>query len=60
MSVDRYIKSQAVRLGVSVNEIKNRLNESYTFDDIDEVCESLQSYKLNMSKLPFASLKENV
>lgn len=60
VSVDRYIKSQAVRLGVSVNEIKNRLNESYTFDDIDEVCESLQSYKLNMSKLPFASLKENV
>ena len=35
VSVDRYIKSQAVRLGVSVNEIKNRLNESYTFDDID-------------------------
>ena len=60
VSVDRYIKSQAVRLGVSVNEIKNRLNESYTFDDIDEVCESLQSYKLSMSKLPFAPLKENV
>lgn len=53
-AVDRYISSKAVNLGISVNEIKNRLSESYSFDDIDHVCESLRSYKLNMSKLPFS------
>ena len=41
-------------LGVSTNEIKNRLNESYTIDDIDKICEELQSYALNISKLPFS------
>lgn len=62
-AVDRYIKSQALRIGVSSNEIKNRLPESYNFKDIDDVCEDLQEYKVTMSKLPFAtsrSLKENV
>lgn len=52
-SISRYIKSKAVQLGISETEIKNRLNENFTFDDIDEVCESLRSYKRNMSKLPF-------
>lgn len=60
--IDRYISSQANLLGVSSNEIKNRLPESYTFDDIDSVCESLREYKLNISKLPFrtSNLTENV
>jgi hypothetical protein len=53
-AVDRYIQSKALNLGISVAEIKNRLNENYSFDDIDEVCESLRSYKRNMSKLPFS------
>lgn len=52
-AVDRYISSQALKLGVDDTEIRNRLSESFTFDDIDKVCESLQEYKLNMSKLPF-------
>lgn len=52
-SVSRYIESQATRLGVSKNEIKNRLSEGFSFDDIDRVCEELQAYKLNISKLPF-------
>ena len=56
-AVDRYIQSQALRLGVSQNEILNRLPESYTFDDIDSVCESLQSVNLNLSRLPFQSMK---
>ena len=52
-AVNRYISLQAVKIGVNPTEIKNRLNESYSFDDIDKVCEDLQSYKVNISKLPF-------
>ena len=52
-SIDKYISSRAVTLGVSTEEIKNRLSESYSFKDIDAVCESLRNYKMNMSKLPF-------
>lgn len=61
-AVDKYIVSQARILGVTPEEIKNRLAESYTFDDIDDVCESLREYRLNISRLPFntTSLKENV
>ena len=58
-SVDKYISSQALKLGVTSNEIKNRLPESYTFEDIDDVCEDLQGYRLAMNKLPF-QINENV
>lgn len=50
---NRYIDSKALALGVSSNEIKNRLSESYTLDEVDEVCEDLQEYSINISKLPF-------
>ena len=52
-AINKYIECKALHLGVSPNEIKNKLNESYTFDDIDKVCETLRGYKVNMSKLPF-------
>ena len=52
-SVTRYIDSQAKRLGVSASEIKNKLSEGFSFEDIDRVCEELQDYKINISKLPF-------
>lgn len=58
-AVDRYIESQALKLGVNVNEIKNKLPASYTFSDIDSICESLQQYKLDMNRLPFRNLTEN-
>ena len=58
-AVDRYIESQALKLGADVNEIKNKLPASYTFDDIDTICENLQEYKLNMNRLPFRNLAEN-
>lgn len=60
-AVDKYIESCATRIGVSSNEIKNKLSESYTFNDIDKICEDLQSYQLSMSKLPFnTSIRENL
>ena len=52
-AVDKYIRSQAVILGVSASDIKGKLNENYSFSDIDRVCESLRNYKLNVSSLPF-------
>ena len=61
-AVDKYIESQTRILGVTKEEVKNKLPESYTFDDIDNICENLREYKLNISRLPFNTtmLKENV
>lgn len=53
IAVDKYINSQASRLGIKSEEIKSRLSENYSFKDIDQVCESLQQYKLNANSLPF-------
>lgn len=52
-TVSRYIESKAVMLGVNVEEIKGKLPADYTVDDIDSICENLQSYQVNMGKLPF-------
>lgn len=51
--IEHYIDTKATMLGVSKDEIKNKLSESYSIKDIDRVCEDLQSYQLNISKLPF-------
>lgn len=58
-TMDRYIGFRANILGVEPEDIKNRLNESYSLKDIDAVCESLQDYELKMSALPF-KLSANV
>ena len=52
-SVNRYLESKAKFLGVSADTIKSKLNESYTFDDIDRVCNEFQDYQVTASKLPF-------
>ena len=59
-AVEKYISSQATKLGVSTTEITSRLSESYSFDDIDKVCESLQQYQINISKLPFNTSRDQV
>lgn len=51
-AMNRYIESQAVKLGVSSSDITSRLNENYTFDDVDAVCESMYSYTSSMNSLP--------
>ena len=58
-AVDKYIALQALKLGLTSEEIKNKLSENFSFNDIDRVCEDLQKYKVNMSKLPF-STRSNV
>lgn len=52
-TLSRYIASKAEMLGVTPQEIKNKLDESYTLDDIDRICDDLQTYKINISRLPF-------
>lgn len=53
-AVNKYIEIKATMLGVSSSDIKRKLGESYTLTDVDEVCEDLKSYQLNVSKLPFS------
>lgn len=53
-AVSRYIDSKALTLGISSSEIKTRLTEDCTFDDVDEICESLQGYQIKLSKLPIS------
>jgi myosin heavy subunit len=52
-AVNKYIESQALRLGVTAEEVKNKLPENYSFADIDRVCEGLTNFKLKVSNLPF-------
>lgn len=60
-AVNKYVSSQALKLGVSSNEIMNKLPESYSFDDIDRVCESIQKHNIGMQQLPFQTmLSENM
>ena len=59
-AVDRYIKSQAILVGTTAQEIRSRLPENYSFNDIDKVCESLKGYKLNINSLPFDASQRQV
>ena len=52
-AVDKYIEVKANMLGSTPKEIKRRLGETYTLKDVDQICEEMKSYKLNISKLPF-------
>ena len=49
----RFIESKAKQIGVKPEEIRNRLPESYTLEDVDRVCEELRAYKVNINRLPF-------
>ena len=48
----KYIESKAQTLGINSLEIKKRLSENYSFNEIDKVCEDLQGYQVTLSKLP--------
>lgn len=57
-AVDKYIGIQATKIGVSEQDIKGRLTESYSFKDIDKAVEDLQQYKLNLKSLPFSTMSK--
>ena len=52
--LEHYIESKAKMFGVNPKDIKARLHEGYTFNDVDKVCESLQGYTVALNKLPMA------
>jgi len=52
-AVDGYIEIKANMIGVSVEQVKQRLGESYTFKDIDNICEGLVSSISKRNSLPF-------
>lgn len=52
-AVNKYIEIRANNLGLTSKDIKRKLGESYTLEDVDQVCEDLKAYQLNVSKLPF-------
>lgn len=58
--MNRYIQSKADMLGCTAQEIRGRLNSSFTFEDIDRICEDVQRYKLNISTLPFDVTQGNI
>ena len=67
IAIDKYIECKCTTLGIKPEDVKSRLNESFSFKEIDDVCESLRGYNLNISKLPFQvsnikniSMKENL
>ena len=53
-AVDRYIEQKARTLRVSPDKIKRKLDENYSFADIDKICESIREDQISISKLPFA------
>ena len=53
-AVNKYIEIKADLLGITSKDIKRKLGESYTIEDVDQVCEDLKAYQLNVSKLPFS------
>lgn len=55
-----YISLRAKQLGVSSNDILTKLTENYTLEDVENVCQDLCNYRLNMNKLPFNLSKNNV
>lgn len=52
-ATDKYITSQAHRLGIRTEDIKSKLGDNYSFGDIDRICENLQRYRLTVNSLPF-------
>ena len=52
--LEHYIEGKATMIGVSVDEIKNKLPKNATVKNVDAICEDLKAYKLSMNRLPFA------
>ena len=53
-AVNKYIEVKSEILGLTPADIKRKLGESYTIEDVDQVCEDLKQYQLNVSRLPFS------
>lgn len=52
-TLTKYVESKASMLGVQPSEITSRLNESYTLEDVDAVCDQILDSAVGFSRLPF-------
>ena len=52
-TADKYINLKANAIGVTTQEIKDKLGESYSLSDVDRVCEQMKQKQISLSKLPF-------
>lgn len=59
-AVNKYIESQAIRLGIDAEEIKSKLPKNYSFNDIDSICENLSQFNLAVSSLPVNLQKSKI
>ena len=59
-AVNRYIDYKASMLGVRTADIKNKLNENFTMDDVDKVCDDLLNSSVNLNRLPFGTNRVRV
>lgn len=59
-AVNKYIESQAVRLGIDAEEIKSKLPKNYSFNNIDSICENLSQFNLAVSSLPVNLQKSKI
>lgn len=50
---DKFIEAKARMIGVKASDIKSKLNEGYSFNDIERVCGDIQNYQLQVGALPF-------
>ena len=48
-----YVTAKAEACGISESDIRSKLKESYSFKDIDSICDELVNEKASLSKLPF-------
>ena len=51
---NKYIEVKALMLGLTPRDIKRKLAEHYSLEQVDQVCEDLKSYQLNITRLPFS------
>lgn len=51
--MQRYIESKASILGVRATEITSKLNENYSLDDVDKVCDEIMTYDVGSRRLPY-------
>ena len=58
-AIDKYVTEKANALGISADDVKNRLGKSYSFNDINSICESLSSNKIAIERLPFRTSQIN-
>lgn len=56
-AIDHYIESKASMLGVKAADIVSKLNENYTCDDIDNVCDELLEAPQHFSNALFSDIK---